>query len=168
MNVYLKNFRQLFIAVTMIMDYFNCQPANAQFVNIILEIPSKSSIRVSNTGINKSRKWCSVDNNYTAEKLLQNRIDKSTLNRIEITTSGNMQMGIEIIPDGSVRLPEAVYLNCETPDEFNAVSFMGPRAVFPMNNGRIFSENKMKNSKCFKAWLLMPADKVSQIIFEYN
>lgn len=168
MNINLKNFRQLFITVIVVINYFNCHTANAQFVNVILDIPSKSSIGVIRTEINRGRKWYNGDNNYTAEKLLQNRIDKSTLNRIEITTSVNMQMGVEIIPVGYVRLPESVYLNCETPDVFNSVPFMGTRAVFPMNNGRIFSENKMKNSKCFKAWLLMPGDKISQIIFEYN
>jgi len=165
MNINPKNFRQLFITVIMVI---NCHTANAQFVNVILDIPSKSSIRVFKTEINKGRERYSLDKNHTAEKLLQNRIDKSTLNRIEIETSGNMQMGIEIIPKGSARFPEAVYLNCETPDVFNAVTFTGSRAVFPMNNGRIFSENKMKGSKCFKAWLLMPADTIGQIIFEYN
>ena len=168
MNKYFKNFNQLFLAAFLAVAHFFCPCANAQYVELMLEIQSKSSLRVIGAENNISNGLVKQSENVSEKKIRPVKMKNKPATLIEITTPENIQMGVEVIPQDSAYIGSTAYLNSGKADVFNAVPFRGRRAVFNMDNSKMPVKDKIEGAKFFSAWIVLPPGAIRHIIFEYH
>jgi hypothetical protein len=142
--------------------------AYAQAMEIIINKPSNTTVRVIRTDFGQGQLGIQEYADNPGEKLLPFSFSNIPLDRIEISASENIELGVELITAGPDDKPEALFINNGTDNINDAVPFGGQRKVFAMDSGGLLIKDKQTGDRTLRAVILLSLLKMSEIIFEYH
>lgn len=162
--MFIMNIRNLIICLAVLFQYFFCLPAGAQYIDLSLEILSKSSIRVIERADNRLREEAIIRDE---EKPAHSFDTGQIFHWIEVTAMENVQFGVEVVPGSEEALSYTSYINNGNTDFSEAISFKGNRAVFTLSGSCNLLSQKNKNIITSGAWIIVPKGGIEQFIIEY-
>ena len=162
--IFIMKTKNLIICLALLFQYFFCLPAGAQYIDLSLEILSKSRIRVIERADNRLLEKAK---GRDEEKPAQGFDTGQIFHWIEVTAMENVQFGVEVVPGSEWALACTSYINNGDAEFPEAISFKGNRAVFTLNSSRNPLSQKNKNIITSVAWIIVPKGGIEQFIIEY-